>query len=231
MPEQFWFKDPSGLFREDTWTRFVPMQSMTTAEALNSVVRFTVYSSVLLALTTRTFSYLMAIPIVALASVALFALFPNGKQLEAFFNSVKEKFTMPTPHNPFMNVLLTEIQDSPDRPDAAPITDPKVRDAIAKAFSQTNNIYMDTSDVFDQAQAMRTFTTRQSSTIPSNQDEFLDFLAKGYDEEDNSSAFPARGGKLLSEGYVNSRGAMRNLSNATCKPAGVAPLASAAATE
>ena len=231
MPEQFWFKDPSVLFREDTWTRFVPMQTMTTGEALNSVVRFTVYSSVLLALTTKCVSYLMAIPVVAIASVILFTLFPNGKQLEAFLNGVKEKFTMPTPHNPFMNVLLTEIEDSPDRPDAAPITDPKVRDAIAKAFAQTSNIYMDTSDVFDQAQAMRTFSTRQSSTIPTDQDGFLEFLAKGYDENDTSSAPPARGGKLLSEGYVNSRGAVRNLSNATCKPAGVAPLASAPPTE
>lgn len=231
MPEQFWFKDPSVLFREDTWTRFVPMQTMSTAEALNSVVRFTVYSSVLLALSTKCGSYLMAIPIVALASIVLFTLFPNGKQLEAFLNGVKETFTMPTPHNPFMNVLLTEIEDSPDRPDAAPITDPAVRDKIAKAFAKTSNIYMDTSDVFDQAQAMRTFHTLQSSTIPNNQDGFLEFLAKGYDEVDTSSAPPSRGGKLLSEGYVNARGAVRNLPNATCKPPGVAPLASAPTSE
>lgn len=231
MPEQFWFKDPSVLFREDTWTRFVPLQTMTTAEALNSVLRFTMYSSILLALSTKCGSYLMAIPIVALASVILYSLFPNGKQLEAFLNGVKSKFTMPTPHNPFMNVLLTEIQDSPDRPDAAPITDPKVRDAIQTAFAQTSNIYMDTGDVFDQAQAMRTFHTLQSSTIPNNQDQFLDFLTKGYDSVDTSSAPPARGGKLLSEGYVNARGAVRNLTNTTCKPTGVAPLASAPTSE
>ena len=231
MPEQFWFKDPSVLFQEDNWTQFVPVKSMTTAEALNSVLRFAVYSSVLLAMATRSASYLMAVPIVALVSVILFTLFPNGKQLEAFLDSLKEKFTMPTPHNPFMNVLLTEIQDSPDRLDAAPITDPKVRDAIAKAFAQTNNIYMDTSDAFDQSQAMRTFSTRQSSTIPNNQDEFLEFLAKGYDEADTSAAPLARGAKLLSEGYVNARGSVQNLSNTTRNPTGVTPIVSASAAE
>jgi hypothetical protein len=42
-------------------------------------------------------------------------LFPNGKKLEAYLNSAKsEKYTMPTSHNPFMNVLLTEIGDNPD---------------------------------------------------------------------------------------------------------------------
>lgn len=231
MPEQFWFKDPSVLFRDDTWTQFVPVKSMTTAEALNSVLRFTVYSSILLGITTRSASYLMAIPIVSLASVILFTMFPNGKQIEAFLNGLKENFTMPTPHNPFMNVLLTDIQDSPDRPDAAPITDPKVRDEIAKAFAKTSNIYMDTSDVFDQTQAMRTFSTLQSSTIPNNQDEFLAFLAKGYDEPNTSSAPSARGGKLLSEGPAPSRGSVRNLSNTTLEPEGAVPRVSAPSTE
>jgi hypothetical protein len=131
---------------------------------------------------------------------------------------------MPTPDNPFMNVILTDIQDNPNRPDAAPITDKDVRTAVHKAFKQTREIHMDTSDLFDQTQAMRTFHTLQSARIPNDQDGFLSFLAKGYDEEDLSSAPPSRGGKLLSEGYVNARGAVRNLQTSTCKPTGTMPL-------
>ena len=220
MPEQFWFSDPSVLFQQDAWTRFVPMQNMTTTEALNAVLRFTIYASVLLALFTGTPSYLIAIPMVASVSVILHQLFPNGKKLETFLGSMlsstpaREHFTLPTPENPFMNVLLT---DKPNRPDAAPVTDKKVRAQIYKAFQQTNDIYMDTSDLFDQTQAMRTFHTMQSATVPNDQDGFLALLAKGYDDADTSSAFPSRGGKILSEG-------MRNLENATCKPTGTAPL-------
>jgi hypothetical protein len=227
MPEQFWFTDPAVLFRHDTWTRFVPTQDMTTAQALNAVMRFTVYSSVLLLVSTGERSYLFAAPVVAIATVVLYQLFPNGKQLESFFNRgkalLREKFTMPTPNNPFMNVLLTDIQDNPNRPDAADIGDPAIRDQVANAFAHTSDLYMDSSDVFDQAQAMRTFHTMQSATVPNDQDAFLKWLAKGHDEPDTSSTFPSRGGKLLSEGYTNTRGAVRNLTSSTRKPSGTTP--------
>ena len=231
MTEQFWFKDPAVLFRSDTWTRFVPIQSMTTTEALNSVVRFTVYSSVLLFVSTQNQSYLYAIPIVALASIVLHQLFPQGKKLETFMDSfakpTSKKYTMPTLDNPFMNVILTDIQDNPNRPDAAPISDKEVRNEVHKAFRQTREIQMDTSDLFDQTQAMRTFHTMQSARVPNDQDAFLSFLAKGHDEEDTSSAAPSRGGKLLSEGHINSRGAMQNLPSSTAKPTGTTPLGNA----
>lgn len=231
MTEQFWFKDPAVLFRSDTWTRFVPIQSMTTTEALNSVVRFTVYSSVLLFVSTQNQSYLYAIPIVAIASIVLHQLFPHGKKLETFMESfarpTSKKYTMPTPDNPFMNVNLTEIQDNPNRPDAAPTSDREVRNAIHKAFKQTRNIHMDTSDLFDQTQAMRTFHTLQSARVPNDQDGFLSFLSKGHDDEDVSSAAPSRGGKLLSESHVNARGAMRDLPSSTAKPEGTTPLGDA----
>jgi len=233
MPEQFWFSDPIVLFQQDAWTRFVPTKSMTTSEALNAVLRFTIYASVVLALFTGMPSYLIAIPMVAAASVILHQLFPNGKKLETFLGDMmsstpmRENFTLPTPENPFMNVLLT---DDPNRPDAAPVTDKKVRAQIYKAFQQTSDIYMDTSDLFDQTQAMRTFHTMQSATVPNDQDKFLALLAKGYDDVDTSSAFPSRGGKILSEGYVNARGAVRNLENATCKPTGTAPLSTDTST-
>ena len=130
---------------------------------------------------------------------------------------------MPTANNPFMNVLLTEIQDNPDREDAAPVTDENVRVAINKAFQSTSDIYMDTSDVFDQAQAVRTFKTLQSSRIPNDQDGFLSWLAKGYDDPDTSSAPLSRGAKLGSETYAAARGSVERLPNSTKMPRGTTP--------
>jgi hypothetical protein len=120
--------------------------------------------------------------------------------------------------------LPTSYSDGRDENYAAEITGKGVRDQVNEAFAQTSNIYMDTSDMFDQTQAQRTFHTLQSAKVPNDQDAFLSWLAKGYDEPDVSSAAPARGGKLLSEGYVNARGAMRNLSTSTCAPKGTTPL-------
>ena len=206
MAEQFWFSNPAKLFTKDNAKQFVPTPNMSTAEALNAVVRFAVYAGVLLFVVTHNSNYILLIPAVMGLSYILYTLFPNGKKLESFLNGNTEHFTMPTPNNPFMNVLLTESLDNPDRPDAAPISNKEVRAKVAKAFQHTNDIYMDTSDMFDQAQAMRTFHTMQSATIPNDQDGFLAWLSKGSDAPDHSSAPLARGGKLGSEGYMPARG-------------------------
>ena len=228
MTEQIWFKDPAVLFAPDQWSRFVPTKSMTTVQALNAVVRFSVYFSVILFLATQITGYLLAIPAVMGATVVLFTLFPNGRVLETFKAAVSGKaYTMPTAANPFMNPLLTDIADNPDRPDAAPVIRRDVQVGIMKSFQQTSDIYMDTSDLFDQATAIMPVHTLQSATIPNDQDGFLKWLAKGINEPDYSSAFPARQAKIISEGYMPARGSELTLSNSTSKPAGTAPSAPA----
>ena len=105
-----------------------------------------------------------------------------------------------------MNVLLTEIQDDPNRADAAPTNRRDVKAEMYKAFQNTSDLYMDTTDLFDQTQAMRTFHTLQSAKVPNDLDGFKAWLAKGMDEPDYSSAAPARYAKKDSETYVPARG-------------------------
>lgn len=233
MSEQVWFKDPSILFSPTTWNRFVPTKDMSTAEALNSVVRFTTYFSVLLFVATGIQAYVLTIPIVMVFTIFLFTVFPDGATIESFVSTGKvqsKKYTMPTASNPFMNPLLTEIKDNPNREEAAPITRRDVKQAVFKAFQKTTDMHMDTTDLFDQAQAMRTFHTIQDSTIPSDQDGFLKWLAKGLDEPDYSSTKPARNAKILSEGYVHQKGSMPTLESSVRKPTGTAPKSSAPAS-
>lgn len=228
--QQIWFKDPSILFAPDTWYQFVPMSSMDTTESLNAVVRFSVYFSALLFAATGITTYLLAIPAIMVASIVLFSLFPNGTRLESFVtkHSTPGNFTMPTAENPFMNPLLTEIQDNPNRHDAAPINRKDVKAEMYQNFQKTADLYMDTSDLFDQTQAMQQFYTLQSATIPNDQDGFLKFLAKGTDEPDYSSTFPSRGGKKGSETYVVAKGSRRDLASTTSKPTGTVPRTSTA---
>ena len=232
MSQQVWFKDPAVLFSTDTWSQFVPMPTMTTAESLNAVVRFSVYFSVILFISTGISTYLMAIPAVLVASVVLFTFFPNGKTLESFIGKTSPKKsskpeTLPTSENPFMNPLLTEIQDDPNRPDAAPTSRSDVKLGIYKSFQKTSDLYMDTSDLFDQAKAMVTFHTLQSATIPNDQEGCLKWLAKGIDEPDYSSTALARNAKKHSESYVKAQGSLANLSSSTSKPTGTTPSGSA----
>lgn len=212
--EPFWYSDPSVLFSRDTWYVFVPQATMTVKTALNAVVRFSVYLSVLLAATSRDLWYLLLIPLVMVITIFLEKWFPEAKKItEGFVSSYQgEDRTLPTTDNPFMNAPLTDILDNPDRPPAADVTNIKVRDKVNKAFAQTSNIYMDTTDVFDLVQAQRNF-----HTVP--EDDHAGLLAFLGKNAQNSNQ------KLLSEGFVVAKGTFSELPLPSMSeaPAGTAP--------
>lgn len=217
--EPFWYSDPSVLFSKDTWYVFVPQATMPVKAALNAVVRFSVYLSILLAATSRDLFYLLLIPLVMVITLFLEKWFPQAKKITEGFRSGPvvsgyegtEK-SMPTDDNPFMNAPLTDILDNPNRPPAADVTDIKVRDKVNKAFAQTSNIYMDTTDVFDLVQSQRNFYT-----VP--EDDHAGFLAfLGKNGQVNNQ-------KLLSEGFVVAKGTFSELPLPSVRtaPEGTAP--------
>jgi len=198
MSSPFWYSEPSVLFNEKTWYTFVPTPKMTVPEALNAVVRFVVYLSTLLFITSMDPMYLLFIPVVMVVTILLNGLFPQAKKItEEFVSSyVGEIRTRPTEDNPFMNAPLTDIKDNPNRPPAADVTAKDIRNEVNRAFAQTSNIYMDTTDVFDLVQSQRNF-----HTVPEDDHAgLLKFLGKN-----------ARSDKLLSEGYVVAKGTVTEL--------------------
>lgn len=209
--EPFWYDDPAILFDKDTWYKFVPTRRMSVAEALNAVVRFTLYFSMLLFLTSMRPLYLVFIPVVMAISLFLRSWFPQAKRLtEGFVSSyVGEDETRPTPDNPFMNPQLTDIHTNNHRPPAADITRKDVRDEVNRAVAQTNNIFMDTTDVFDLVQSQRNF-----HTVPEDDHAgLLRFLGKN-----------AKSGKELNENYVVAKGTSAEFARQTFSPSGPLPV-------
>lgn len=193
---------------------FVPQPNMSVKAALNAVVRFSVYLSVLLLVTSRDPWYLLFGPAVMLATIFLEKLFPQAKKMtEGFVSSYEgEERSMPTVDNPFMNASLTDINDNPERPPAADVTGADVRDKVNQAFAQTSNIYMDTSDVFDLVQSQRNFYT-----IPEDDHAgLLAFLGKNAQYSNQ---------KLLSEGFVVAKGTFSELPlpSVSTPPPGTSP--------
>ncbi len=212
MKETFWYFDPGVLFAKDSWYRFVPTATMSVPEALNAVVRFSIYLSGLLFLSSMDPMYLLLIPLVMVATVVLNTMFPKAKKMtESFVSSyMGDEKTQPTPDNPFMNAPLTDILDNPRRPPADDVTSLDVREKVNQAFAQTSNIYMDTTDVFDLVQAQRNF-----HTVPEDDHAGLLSFLRGEDKS----------GKKLSEGYVVAKGTMTELPNTsvTGPPRGTSP--------
>jgi hypothetical protein len=185
--------------------------------ALNAVMRFTIYFSVILLAATGIPAYLAAIPLMAVMTVVLFRIFPETTRMrEAFISSnVGSERTVPAVDNPFMNAQLTDIIDNPNRPRAADITAPTVREQVNRAFAQTANIYMDTTDAYDLLQGQRNF-----HSVPEDDHAgLLKFINKG------GSANP----KILSETYVTAKGTVSELPTTTVsRPAGSTPMFSSA---
>jgi hypothetical protein len=201
--EPFWYSDPSVLFAQDTWYKFVPVATMPVSSALNAVVRFSVYLAALLFLSSLRPMYLLLIPLVMGTTIALNGMFPTARRIvEDFGNGLVvsgykgDAETHPSDDNPFMNPHLTDILDNPMLPPAADVTRKDVRDEVNAAFAKTSNIYMDTTDVFEMVQAQRNFHT----VVTDDHAGLLKFMAKGQ-----------RTDKLLSEGYVAAKGTVSGM--------------------
>lgn len=194
--EIFWLDQPAIFF--NNWYRFVPTNDMTIPEALNSILRFTIYSAILISIISKNANYLLLIPIVMFVSVLLVRMYPRTQILKEAFTSAKDGVDSPTTNNPFMNVLFTDYVDNPQKPPAPKdVTLPAVRDNIMEAFSKTNNLFLDTNDRFGLAQSARNWVSQPSTTIPNDLEAFQNFLNK-----DNTTQ------KLPSEGYVLAKGSV-----------------------
>jgi hypothetical protein len=197
--EVFWLKDPASLFTKYNWARFFPVDTMTVPEALNAVVRFTVYFSFLLTIVTSDTNYLLFVPVVMAGTAVVVQLYPTTQILKETFKNADKLFASPQSSNPFMNVLFTDYVDQPNRPPAPDVTAPAIKESINEGFAQTHDLFMDTSDKYTLNQAARQFVTQASTTIPNDFDSFQSFLNK-----DNVSR------KETSETYVVAKGSTLN---------------------
>jgi hypothetical protein len=99
--------------------------------------------------------------------------------------------TDPTPANPFMNVLISEISDNPYRDPAAYVEGAETKATLDDYFSTlfANN----PGDVFNHTQSQRQFVTMPVTTIPNEQGAFADWLyrvpGRTY-KEGNTAAGP-----------------------------------------
>jgi len=83
---------------------------------------------------------------------------------------------VPTPRNPFMNVLVDELKYNPTRPAAASVLDPEVRVTLDEFFR--TEFYSDPTDVFGKTQGQRQFITMPSTSIPNDVDSYQNWLYK-----------------------------------------------------
>jgi hypothetical protein len=82
--------------------------------------------------------------------------------------------TLPSPANPFMNVLVHEVKYNPTRGSAAEVDCPVVKDTLENYYRV--QWWADPTDVFGKSQGQRQFYTMPSTSIPSDRQSFQDWL-------------------------------------------------------
>lgn len=194
----FWTKDPTILFKREYISQLYPVSTMSPEEKLNAVTRLVILLTILGYLITQTMKIVVT-GLVTLAALVLLYNINKGKKTSSGKQKVIEKFenmscydvfknsyTKPTSANPAMNVLLTEINDNPNRFQAAPAYNKEVgkeidkttQKMVEKNFGDKNideRLFKDLADAFDFDNSMRTFYATANTKIPNDQDAFAEF--------------------------------------------------------
>ena len=82
--------------------------------------------------------------------------------------------TGPTDANPFMNVLVNEVLDTPTKPPAMTVDTPEMARTLSDQFQ--TRMYGDPSDVFQHTQNQRTWVSGPITSSPNDQDSFQNWL-------------------------------------------------------
>lgn len=197
---QFWLDEPSVLWTEATeFFPFTEHDKRCTASALNSFTRFGVYLAVVLTLVRMEAAWLVVGLLFAGFAIGAWKFMEsNGAVREGFMNDrgfdtdapildprevineylpdiIGERArTNPTPANPFMNVLVTDIGDNPYKPPARNTGSYEVKQELDSYFQTM--FADDPGDVFNHTSGQRNWVTMPSTTIPNDQASFANWL-------------------------------------------------------
>lgn len=136
MSNKFWLNDPTILLKKENMFDFLPKNSMSFSGKLNAISRTIIILTTLGYLFTKSFNILVS-GIITLVVIVILYKSKNNKKLllgkEGYDNMQVENFaklaktlTSPTDKNPYMNFMLTDYKEKPDKKPALPLFNPKV---------------------------------------------------------------------------------------------------------
>lgn len=183
--EQIWYRDIISFFNMDKIAVFIPKYDMTFVERLNAVMRFSIYFSGILFLVKKNILVWYFAIFIGFCTVFLHEMYARNMRLhkELFkknnimYDKVNDGFcSLPSKDNPFMNVLINEYSESPNRPQACNINSSSVKKIAEKHFNR--NLYRDVDDVWSRKSNSRNWHTVPNTQIPNKQTEFAEWLYK-----------------------------------------------------
>ena len=212
MTIQFWSNDPTMLLNKEYILELWPTTNMCYEQKLNSISRLIILLTILGYILTMSERVLA---IGTLTLIVIFALFSMRKQKitkqimnegfsiqenivdntsacyvnpETLDSILKTEFKEGTKKNPFSNVLLTQINDEPERKSAPPSFNPDVDEDITKNVKRavqmmnpgikntSKQLYGDLWQEFELDQSNRQFFSTANTRVTNDQGAYAQFL-------------------------------------------------------
>ena len=180
---KIWYKDILGFLNYKHFSKFYPSKDLSTVEKINSIVRFSIYFSVIHYIILREINIFSVVVVTMILTYIYYnTTLENYMQFEKLKNKgkheAKEEVDIecetPDDNNPFMNVMMDDYKNNPNRKEACDVDDEQVKEIINKKFFK--DTYRDIDDVFDRKSSFRNFYTNPVTTIPNDQKSFAESL-------------------------------------------------------
>ena len=181
---KFWLYDPSILLKKDKMLEFWPKEDLNMAEKLNAVTRTILVLTTLGYISTRSFNIIVSGIVTLIVIVALYKTKKNSG-LENFdirknakeIKLLTSELTKPTPKNPYMNFMMTDYVDEPNKKPALPsfneAVERQVNNAVVKNLDP--RLFRNIGDAMEFDSFSRNFHTMPNTTNPNDQKAFAEF--------------------------------------------------------
>tara|TARA_Y100000389_G_scaffold44579_2_gene39285 strand:- start:419 stop:1042 length:624 start_codon:yes stop_codon:yes gene_type:complete len=187
MENSFWLNNPKVLLNNRYIQEIWPQKDYSFERKLNAITRIVIALSGLGYLFTKSIKILISL-IVTLIVLVIIYKSKKPKKLEPFNVEgvsdsaliMPELNTMPTDKNPFMNVLVNEYAENPERKKAAPLFNKNIENKVKDIMIKKNpQLYKNLGDNLALQHSLRNFHSMPNTTIPNAQKEFALFCYGG----------------------------------------------------
>jgi type IV secretory pathway VirB3-like protein len=190
-----WYKNPMILFHPHFFYEIFPFYYLSDNSKINATVRLIILLTMLSFIISKSFSYLFVgiitllfFYLFSIKTIEPFTLKKKGKKV-SFDSILNKEFHQGKEQNPFSNVLLTEIEDTPERlsapPTFHPVTQEKITNHVKQTIQELNPTIENTdkqlfSSLYDQFQLDQSnrafYSTPNTQVVPGNQTAFANYL-------------------------------------------------------
>lgn len=199
MSMPLWTNEPTILFHKDYILELWPFENLSHTQKINAITRMIIILAIIGLIVTNSY-YIVVVALIALLAILFLSKTkeePTNKKcnIETFMNNtyvhpetkkvaLKSDFEKGTKQNPFGNVLLTDINDNPEKKSAPPSFIKEVGENIKQNIEQMvleNNPHMKDKqenlwDQFEGDRANHAFYSTANTRVDNDQGSYAEFL-------------------------------------------------------